>query len=164
MYAVLQDLVPQRPGPGGEPVPCDTYENAQLLCRTADDMPLTLGMRRIDPGQKNTWTLRAAGMHGAVAFSTREPATLRVMRLDRGEQAWQEVQPGSQGAFPTVSGAIFEPGFADCLLQMWAAFLAERTGELGGRFGCATPQEALAAHRVFTAAMRSQDTRQAVEV
>jgi len=38
---------------------------------------------------------------------------------------------------------------------MWAAYLAERAGALGGRFGCATPQEALEAHRVFDAALRS---------
>jgi hypothetical protein len=38
---------------------------------------------------------------------------------------------------------------------MWAAYLAERAGELGNRFGCVTPREALASHRVFAAAMRS---------
>jgi hypothetical protein len=41
---------------------------------------------------------------------------------------------------------------------MWAAFLAERAGLLGGRFGTATPHEALAAHRVFAAALRSHET------
>jgi hypothetical protein len=38
---------------------------------------------------------------------------------------------------------------------MWAAYLAERAGALGDRFGCATPEEALTAHRVFDAALRS---------
>jgi len=33
--------------------------------------------------------------------------------------------------------------------------VAERVGELGGRFGTATPREALEAHRVFAAALRS---------
>jgi hypothetical protein len=40
-------------------------------------------------------------------------------------------------------------------MQMWASYLAEREGELGERFGTATPAEALASHRVFAAALRS---------
>ena len=46
-----------------------------------------------------------------------------------------------QADFPTITGDIFEPGFPDCLLQMWAAFLAERAGKLEGKFGCVTPEE-----------------------
>jgi hypothetical protein len=41
---------------------------------------------------------------------------------------------------------------------MWAAFRAERAGALDGRFGCATPREALASHEVFDAALRSHAT------
>jgi hypothetical protein len=44
---------------------------------------------------------------------------------------------------------------------MWAAFLAERVGALGDRFGCATPQEALESHRIFDAALRSGNTHRA---
>ncbi|MEV6432860.1 Gfo/Idh/MocA family oxidoreductase [Nocardia sp. NPDC051463] len=166
LYAVLQNLVAQRPGPDGDLVPCDTYENAHLLCRVVDrgDFPLTLGMRRIDPGQKNSWTLRAVGMNGGVAFSTRYPKTLRVMKLDGREQVWQEVEIGSQGPFATVTGGIFETGFSDAMLQMWASFLAERAGQLGDRFGCATPAEALRTHEIFAAALQSQQTHQAVAV
>jgi hypothetical protein len=47
---------------------------------------------------------------------------------------------------------------------MWAAYLAERAGELGDRFGCATPAEALAAHRLFDAALRSGQTHRAEPV
>ena len=67
-------------------------------------------------------------MDGGVEFSTRYPKTLRVMRVDRGEQVWQEVEMGSQAGFGTVTGGIFETGFSDAILQMWAAFLAERAG------------------------------------
>jgi predicted dehydrogenase len=158
VYAVLQDLVPQRPGPDGDPVPCDTIENATLLCTVDRDgrrFPLSLSVKRIDPGQKNTWEFRVTGMGGGVAFSTRYPKTLWVMKLDDGEQVWQQVEMGSQGGFATVTGSLLEFGFADSILQMWAAFLAERAGALGGRFGCVTPQEALASHRIFTAALRS---------
>jgi predicted dehydrogenase len=165
VFAVLQDLVPERPGPDGAMVPCDTYENATLLCavRKADrTFPLTLATKRIDPGQKNTWSLRVTGMDGGVEFSTRHPKTLRVLKVDQGEQTWQEVEMGSQSVFPTVTGGIFETGISDALLQMLAAFLAERAGELGDRFGCVTPQEALVSHRVWAAALRSAQTGTAV--
>ncbi|WP_053202895.1 Gfo/Idh/MocA family protein [Jiangella muralis] len=167
VYAVLQDLVPFRVGPDGTKVVCDTYENATLVCTVngADRaFPLSLLTKRIDPGQKNTWSLRATGMGGGVEFSTRYPKTLRVMRIDRGEQVWQEVEMGSQSVYPTVTGGIFETGFSDAILQMWAAFLAERAGELGDRFGCVTPQEALTSHRVWAAAMRSADTAAGVRL
>ena len=50
---------------------------------------------------------------------------------------------------------IFEPGFPDCFLQMWAAYAAERAGALGERLGCVTPDEAVASHRLFAAALQS---------
>jgi predicted dehydrogenase len=165
VYAVLQDLVPQRPGPDGTPMPCDTWENATLLCDASADghpFPLTLAAKRVDPGQKNTWRLRATGMDGGVEFSTRYPKTLRVMRRSDGEQAWQEIEMGSQSVFPTVTGAIFEAGFSDAILQMWAAFLAERAGALGSRFGCVTPREALQSHQVWSAAIEANARHAAV--
>jgi hypothetical protein len=48
--------------------------------------------------------------------------------------------------------------------QMWAAFLMEREGKLGGRFGCATVEEAVASQEVFAAALESQRTGQSVTV
>jgi hypothetical protein len=39
---------------------------------------------------------------------------------------------------------------------MWAAYLMEREGQLNGRFGCATPEEAVATHEIFAAALQSQ--------
>jgi hypothetical protein len=57
--------------------------------------------------------------------------------------------------FKTVTGGIFEPGFPDVIQQMWAAFLMERAGELGARFGCATPEEAVLTQRIFAAALKS---------
>jgi hypothetical protein len=48
---------------------------------------------------------------------------------------------GSQSTFQTVTGGIFELGFSDAILRMWASFLAERDGSLDGRFGCVTPRE-----------------------
>ncbi|MGF1661819.1 MAG: Gfo/Idh/MocA family protein [Kineosporiaceae bacterium] len=162
VHAVLQDLVPVRPdGRGGE-MPCDTIDNATLTCRVgsgAGEFPMTWETKRIAPGEMNTWSMRVLGMSGGVEFSTRHPQAVRFMRVVDGEQVWQEVQVGSRSSAPTVTGAIFEFGFADALLQMWAAYLAERAGALGEGFGCATPREALTSHLVFDAALRSAATR-----
>jgi predicted dehydrogenase len=114
--------------------------------------------RRIAPGNMNTWVFEAVGMDGGVRFSTRNPAVFHRFAMRDGAQVWEDVQPGNVSVWPMVSGAIFEFGFADALLQMWAVFLAERAGALGDRFGCATPQEALISHRIFAAALASDET------
>ena len=72
VYAVLQDIVTERPGPDGELVPCDTWDNATLHV-DAGGFPLTLETKRIAPGETNTWRLRALGMDGGVDFSTASP-------------------------------------------------------------------------------------------
>lgn len=163
VYARLDDVVTQRPGPGGGMVACDTWDNALLVCDASPaaggrDFTMLWETRRIAPGHMNTWFLEAVGMDGGVRFSTRNPAVFHRFALRDGEQVWEEVQPGNVSAWPWVSAAIFEFGFADALLQMWAAYFAERAGALGDRFGTATPQEALMSHRVFDAALRSAAT------
>jgi predicted dehydrogenase len=161
VYAVLQDLVKERPGPEGVPLPCDTIDNATLLCTVdagGEEFPLTVETKRIAPGQMNTWRIRAVGMRGGVEFSTSRPKTVLRFAVRDGDQVWERVETGSQSVFPTVTGGIFEFGFSDAVLQMWAAFLAERAGTLGDGFPCVTPEEALAAHRLFDAALRSADS------
>lgn len=162
VYARLDDVVTHRPGADGVMVPCDTWDNALLTCTahpgSGRDFTMVWETRRIAPGHMNTWFFEAVGMDGGVRFSTRTPATFSRFDLEGTEQAWTELQPGNVSAWPTVSGPIFEFGFADALLQMWASYLAERAGELGDRFGTATPAEALQAHRVFEAALRSSRT------
>lgn len=159
VYARLDDVVTERPGPDGTPVACDTCDNALLMCtahpRSGRDFTMLWETRRIAPGHVNTWFFEAAGMDGGVRFSTRQPTLLHRFALREGEQIWEEVQPGNVSAWPVASGPIFEFGFGDALLQMWASYFAERAGALEGRFGTATPQEALLAHRVFDAALRS---------
>jgi len=164
VYGRLDDVVQQRPGPDGMPVACDTWDNALLVCATRPqaggrDFTMLWETRRIAPGHANTWFIDAMGMDGGVQFSTREPTLLRRFRMDGSEQVWEEIQPGNVSAWPVVSGAIFEFGFGDALLQMWASFLAERAEALGDRFGTATPTEALESHRVFDAALRSWQTQ-----
>ena len=164
VYGRLDDVVQQRPGPDGTPVACDTWDNALLVGATRPqtggrDFTMLWETRRIAPGHANTWFIDAMGMDGGVQFSTREPTLLRRFRMDGSEQVWEEIQPGNVSAWPVVSGAIFEFGFGDALLQTWASFLAERAEALGDRFGTATPTEALESHRVFDAALRSWQTQ-----
>jgi predicted dehydrogenase len=167
VFAVLQDIVRERPGVDGALEPCDTIDNATLHCAVehpAGGFPLTLAAKRIAPRDMNTWRLRALGMDGGVEFSTARPKTVRHFAVRDGRQLWESLEVGSQSVFATVTGPIFEFGFSDAVLQMWAAFLAERAGALGDRFGCATPREALESHRIFAAALRSAQSRAAEPV
>jgi predicted dehydrogenase len=166
VYGVLQNIVPERPGPEGTLVPCETWDNAVLHSWARHDgvaFPLTTETKRIQPGEKNTWLFEAIGVDGGVRFSTKNPKRVEVFTRANvpgigAEQVWQQLDVGSQSVWPTVTGGIFESGFSDAILQMWAAFLAEREGQLGDRFGCVTPEEAAFSHRVFEAARSSQDT------
>ena len=164
LYAVLQDLVRERPDGGQGRVVCDTIDNASLhtwVGGAHGGFPLTFETWRIAPGESNTWRLRVLGMDGGVDFSTRNPKAVNVFSVDGGRQRWSTLEVGSQSVFPTATGGIFEFGFSDAILQMWAAYLAERAGALGDRFGCATPDEALCAHRLFAAALESHRDGQA---
>ena len=160
VYAVLQDLVQERPGPDGEPVPCDTWDNATLHVDAG--FPLTLATKRIAPREMNTWRIRALGMDGGIEFSTAEPKLVKRFAVRDGRQLWEHVEVGSQSAFATTAGGIWEFGFTDAILQMGAVFLAEREGALGDRLGCVTPQEALTAHEIFHAALESGASRSVV--
>ena len=125
------------------------------------EVPMRLEMKRLAPGATNTWFLEILGTDGGVRFSTAEPKTLHV--FERGkEQWWKRTDLGFGTGFKTVTGGIFEPGFPDVIQQMWAAYLEEREGNLGDRFGCATPDEALASHEIFAAALESQRLGQSV--
>jgi predicted dehydrogenase len=164
--AVLSNIVATRPGPDGESLPCDTWDNAVLLCEAEESgqlFPLRIETKRIAPGETNTWTIEVDGTEGSIAYTTKHPKTLRRMEYQPGGgQEWRTVDLGSQSAYPTITGAIFEFGFSDSILQMWAAFLDELAhGRDGMRqpFYCATPDEAAATHRLFTAAIRSHDER-----
>lgn len=169
LTAQLQDLVPERPGPDGGMVACDTWENASIHGDLGGSGIIDVRVDRIAPGNKNTWYLDIVGMDGGVRFSTARPKTVDVFGTVEepgitAEQSWRSVEVGSQSVWPTVTGGIFEFGFSDAILQMWAAFLAERAGALGGRFGCATPAEALAAHEISAAAMLSHHDGRRVEL
>lgn len=89
--AILSNLVEQRPETDGSLVPCETWDNATLLCEVKADshvFPMSLSMKRIAPGHNNTWFIRVLGMEGSVEFSTKNPKEWRSMLYRPGEQAW----------------------------------------------------------------------------
>ena len=163
--AVLSKIVGQRPDGHGGMAACDTWDNATLLCEaqdaaTQDRFPMTLKMQRIAPGERNTWYLTIKGTKACARFSTAQPKTLEILNYAGGEQVWGRVQVGYEPAFKTITGGIFEFGFTDAMLQMWAAFIGELAGQTPpARFaGCVTPAEAALSHRLLTAALESQRT------
>lgn len=158
LHAQLQKIYTERPDGKGGVAACDTWDNASLHCAVdlpgQSGVPLTLEMKRMSPTDTNSWEIEILGTDGGVRFSTKLPKTL--FTYTRGkEQAWSATDLGFAMPFKTITGGIFEPGFPDILMQMWAAYLAERAGQLGDRFGCATPDEAVAHHELWAAALRS---------
>lgn len=161
IYAQLQNLITERPD--GEGVAsCDTWDNAWM--HTNCDFPFTFATKRIAPGEMNTWEFELIGTEGGVRISTKHPKTVWQFERQGKEQRWIQSDIGTLSVFKTITGEIFESGFSDAILQMWAAFAAERGGVLGGRFGCATPEEALLSHRLFDAAQRSHRNQEVVAI
>jgi predicted dehydrogenase len=164
VYAQLQKIYHERPDGKGGMATCDTWDNAMLHTEVEIDgseVPVRFEMKRLAPSETNTWFIEVLGTDGGVKFSTKEPKTLWTFQRGK-EQLWQKTDLGFNGPFPTITGGIFEPGFPDCFLQMWAAYIAERAGKLDGRFGCVTPEEAVRSHELFEAALKSQETKNSV--
>ena len=166
VYAQLQKIYHQRPDGKGGMADCDTWDNALLhtdIDVAGAEVPLRFEMKRLAPGETNTWFIEILGTDGGVKYSTKEPKTLWTFTRCK-EQLWQRTDLGFHGPFPTITGGIFEPGFPDCFLQMWAAFLAERAGKLDGKFGCVTPDEAVWSHELFAAALQSHSEKRAIDL
>lgn len=164
VYAQLQKVYSERPDGRGGKAPCDTWDNAMLHTEfehDGRDVPMRFETKRLAPGATNTWFIEILGTDAGVRFSTADPKALFVFERAK-EQSWRRIELGFSSAFPTITGGIFEHGFPDCFLQMWASYFAERNGVLGDRFGCVTPDEALASHRLFHAALQSSTNRMAV--
>jgi predicted dehydrogenase len=162
--AQLTKIVKERPDGKGGMAPCRTWDNATIFGEVempaGHCFPITVHTKRIAPGETNTWFLKVIGTKRSMAFSTKYPRTLQVMDYKPGGvQAWQQIDLGYQSAYPTITGAIFEFGFTDTILQMWAAFCDElahgRTG-MQQPFYCVTPEEAHQSHLIFTEALRSR--------
>ena len=184
--AILSNIMPQRLDGKGKSVPCDTWDNATLLCEAKDShsnsaFPFTLRTQRISPGQKNNWYLEVLGTKACARFSTKEANTLEILEysggspheialpgevmpqrdfISRGKQGWQRIDMGHEVVFPSITPGIYQFGVPDAVLQMWAAFLYELDrGKPPAKFaGCATPEETALSHRLFTAALKSHKT------
>jgi predicted dehydrogenase len=166
VFAQLQKIITQRPDGKGGMAECDTWNNASLSTEVeieGEKVPMFLEMKRLAPGETNTWYIEVYGTEGAVKYSTKD--TKAFWQFSHGkEQWWQRTDLGFQMPFETITGGIFEAGFPDCFMQMFAAYVSEREGVLGDKFGCATPAEAVNTHRVFAAALRSHEEGAYVEV
>jgi predicted dehydrogenase len=169
--AQLSKVVKERPDGKGNMVPCKTWDNATLFCQAKDctsgqEFPLTIKTHRIAPGNKNNWYLEILGTKACAKWSSSEINTLWVLQYNGGEQTWQRIEMGHEVTYKSITGGIFQAGFSDSILQMWAAFLDELvSGKPSKRFaGCVTPDEVAMSHKLFTAALESQKTGQTIAI
>jgi predicted dehydrogenase len=165
VYGLLSNIVPERPDGKGGRAPCLTWDNATLVCQVdhADGytFPMTLETKRLDPGATNRWFLEVYGLKASARFTTEDPNAFSYLETKGKEQAWARVVVGYDPMTPAITGGIFEFGFSDGILQMWAAYMQE----LDGRqvpFGCFTPEETRRSHALQTAALASH-RKQTVE-
>ena len=102
VYAQLQKIYHERPDGKGGTAPCDTWDNAILHANVeigGAEVPMRFEMKRLAPGETNTWSIEVLGTDGGVQYSTKEPKTLWTFTRGR-DQSWQRTDLGFQGAFP----------------------------------------------------------------
>lgn len=165
--AQLSNIVKTRFDQNGNQVPCETYDNATLMCETTntanDTFPMILEMKRMAPGCTNTVEFEIYGLDMSAKFTSDDPNAIHFTQNFGQEQAWSRLVIGQKTAFPVITGKIFEFGFSDSLLQMFAAFVSELRN-LDCPFGCVTPKEALHGHQLLTASLHSYKERRIVEL
>ncbi len=158
VYAQLQKIITQRPDGNGGSAECDTWNNAILNTTTIVDeepVPMRLEMKRLAPGELNSWWIEVLGTEGGGKYNSSDTKAYRSYNRKDGYQ-WQRAELGfSSLGFAVESGGIFETGFPDCLMQMFAAFVAEREGFLHDRTGCVTADQAVYSQFLFEAALKS---------
>jgi predicted dehydrogenase len=167
VQASLVKRVTQRPDGRGGMAPCETWDNATINATVPHEggaFPMVLKTWRIAPGEANTWSLRVLGMTGSAFFTTKSPRQWQFMRYDGGAQTWQTEDLGYTPLFPGITGGIFEFGFTDAILQMWAAFVDELAGGDARGFPCASVSEAADHHAVLTAALTAGRENRIVRV
>jgi len=170
VYADLQKIAETRPDGSGGMVPCKTWDNAVLTCRSTDretgkEFSMIIETKRMAPGSTNNWFIEVYGTEGSVIFSTHNPKAFNFLTTSGKEQGWTRIDVGSQSAIPTITGGIFEFGFSDAFQQMIGAFMHELSGnENKHPFGNVTPEETMWSHELFTAALQSGKTGNRVEI
>ncbi|BBI31530.1 Gfo/Idh/MocA family protein [Cohnella abietis] len=160
--ALLNKIVEERPDGQGGMAPCETWDNAILACDVLTEtqqFPMILSTKRIAPGHANTWFIRIQGTEFSAEFTTKNPKQVASLPyVPGGTQAWHVADVPYHSAYGTITGGIFEFGFSDSILQMWAAFCDELVNGREGMlqpFQCALPEEAAGSHDLFTAALES---------
>jgi predicted dehydrogenase len=119
-------------------------------------------MKRMAPGCTNTVEYEIYGMNSPPGL---RPTTQRgvLYKKRRARTGLEPTRGWKQARVPRDYGRIFEFGFSDSLLQMFAAFVSELR-QLPCPFGCFRPDEAALSHKVLTAALRSKKERRSVAV
>lgn len=167
VYAVLSDIVKERPDPKGGMAACDTYDNGTMVCLCEDKNGSEFGMyietKRLEPGATSSWYLEVKGMKASVKFGSDDPNAFYYLFSEGKNQAWCRMNIGTKPMIPTITGDIFEFGFTDAILQMWAAYMLEIEGK-EVEFGCFTPEETKLSHRLHTAALESYREKCAVSL
>ena len=167
VYEYLSNIATERFDKDGKKVPCLTWDNATMLIdaenENGDRFPMTLETKRMAPGATNQWYLEVYGLDYSAKFTTDEPNVFAYTHSWGKEQAWCKVNIGYKPTQKTITGGIFEFGFTDAILQMWATFMKEICGEKVF-FGCCTPEETELSHKLNTAALTSFKEKCAVEI
>ena len=167
VYAKLSKIIDTRPDGKGGTAPCLTWDNALLVSDVRDKdgktFPMLMRTMRLDPGATDRWSLEVYGLKASARFSTDDPGAFYYTDAWEKEQAWCRLGIGYKPMIPTITGGIFEFGFTDAILQMWAAFLCELTGK-DVPFGCMRPEETALSHKLQTAALISHKEARVVTI
>ncbi len=162
LYTTLSKIVTERSDGKGKMVTCETWDNAtihSLVEHPEDhyDFPMTVKTYRIAPGETNTWYIEIIGTKFSIRYSTKSPKLLQTMYYKNGgKQEWKNEDLGYNSVYKTITGAIFEFGFTDAILQMWASFIDEfNLRNKVMPLGCITAEETHVQHLILTAALKS---------
>ena len=161
VFANLQKIAETRPDVKGNTVPCKTWDNAVLTCKSIDpatgkEFSMVVETKRMAPGATNNWFIEIYGTKGSAKFSTHNPKAFDFLTTSGKEQGWTRIDVGSQSAIPSITGSIFEFGFSDAFQQMIGAFIHELSGKGSIHpFRNVTPEETEWSHELFTAALES---------
>lgn len=167
VYALLGNYITEREAVDGEHIACETWDNATLICTVedvaGDTFPMFIEMKRMMPGATNDWFLEVYGLECSAKYTTSDPNAFYYTQNCGSEQAWCRIVIGTKPLFPVTNSGIFEFGFTDSMLQMWAAFMSELAG-MDCSFHCVTPEETALSHKLQTAALASKKSHAVVNV
>ncbi|KPK86937.1 MAG: oxidoreductase [Bacteroides sp. SM23_62_1] len=170
VFAVLQKIVETRPDGKGGTVPCETWDNAMITCKSIDpstgkEFTLILETKRMAPGATNNWFIEIYGTEGSAIFNTHNPKAFKFLQTTGTEQGWNTIDTGSQSAIPTITGGIFEFGFSDAILQMVGAYMQEfNINGSNHPFKNVMLEETYQSHCIMTAALESHKTGKRIDI